>query len=74
MNEKLIKKGTQEWWHHLAITEAKKARRGESVTVTVDEINDWLHKLTRIKKLWFLLTVGDVHERDATEAERKGLK
>lgn len=73
MSERLIKKGTQEWWHHLAIVKAKKCRKGESATVTIDEINSWIDKLNRnpFKRLWFLLTVGDIHQRDATEAEKQ---
>ena len=75
MSERLIKKNTQEWWHTLAITEAKKCKKGESVIVTTDEINRWIDKLNHnpFKKLWFLLTVGEIYQRDATEVESKTL-
>lgn len=72
MSERVIRKGSQEWWHHLAIVNAKPCKRGESITVDTDEINNWIDSVNRnpLKRLWLLLTNGDIKERDATEAEK----
>jgi len=75
MNETIIKKGTSEWWTFVAITYVKPAKVGETVTVDVDEIDRWIDSVNRnpFKRLWILLTNGDVTLRDVTEAEEEAL-
>lgn len=74
MSETIIKKGTPEWWTAIAITHAKVSKVGESVT-DVDEINRWIDSVNRnpFKRLWILLTNGDIRQRGITEAEKEAL-
>lgn len=76
MNERVIKKGSKEWWTHIAIRQATRCREGESAIATVEEVNRQLDILehSRLKRLWFLLTTGDIYQRDATEAEVEKLQ
>ena len=66
-----IKKGTDEWWTWVAIlkvAESERKRlhlsRTDSVTIGVDQANEYLQGLNLIKRLWLLFKIGDLQPVD----------
>ncbi|GAI09779.1 unnamed protein product [marine sediment metagenome] len=64
--EQTIKRGSPEWWLYLAIMNAKPCKKGETAHISLSEANEYLDRLNRnpFKKLWLLLTNGDLHILD----------
>ena len=70
MNEKIIKKGSMEWWYHIALREATGHKKNEVIViVSLEQINRCLGNLNRnpLKRLWSLLTIGDIRDIRTTD-------
>lgn len=70
--ERVVKKGTKDWWTAIALMEAAENIRKRdnlpkdaAVTMGMDDINKVIDKYNRniFKRLWLLLTNGDIKER-----------
>ncbi len=79
----VVKKGTDEWWTTIAMVRiARRQRRLEEatqdkpVTFSVEEINAEIDYLNRhpLKRIWILLTNGDMTERVVETAFGKGVR
>ncbi len=74
MPERILEKGTPDWWHSLAMMEAAKQIRkkthDKTVTLSVDDINEALERLVHnpFKRIWILLTTSKITSTDFAEA------
>ena len=71
MEREIIKKGTNLWWTWvgmLHIAQAERKRLGlapeSEVTISIDQVNEYLQGLNWIKQFWLLLTIGGLHPVD----------
>jgi len=70
----VIKKGTQDWWTWVALIKMSERERkrlrlppGASVTLSVQQLNGYLQGLNLLKRLWLLLTIGDLRPPDRSK-------
>jgi hypothetical protein len=70
-DRKIIKRGTDEWWIWVGMLQVAKDERkrlhlsSESeVTINVDRVNEYLHGLNFVKRLWLFLTIGNLRPMD----------
>ena len=66
-----LRRGTNDWWAVLAIKEATENYRKENklspeskAVISVEEVNDVIHRWSIFKRIWLLLTNGDIKELD----------
>jgi len=69
----VIKRGTDDWWTWVAMLKVAEQDRKQlnlspdsAVEVDVDKCNQFITSVNRnpLKKLWLLLTIGDLHPVD----------
>lgn len=71
MEREIVKKGTDEWWTWVGMLKVAEEERKRlrlspksAVTIAVDQVNDYLRGLNLIKRLWLLLTIGNLQPVD----------